>query len=564
MNRIYLIGIIYLLLLGCKAQNNNHTDLSIQLDSLLTEVYLPNEPGASVLVYNKGDILLQKGYGLANYDTKEPVTPDHVFCIGSITKQFTAMAILMLEEQGKLSISDPIHKYLPDYPHSNKKITIENVLTHTAGLVDVFEVTQWFETWNKELSPQEFVDIFKNEPLLSEPGTTYHYSNFGYAILGLIIEKLSGKTYSEFISENIFKPLEMNNSYILKTNDINPKATIGYNKTNDEIIKSPTINYSHLYAAGSICSCPADMLKWYLWLSELYRGNDLKITKMLTKYSFADGTLSNNGFGMMLYILHDYPAAGNNGGMLGFTNYTLWLYKDDIIVILLSNNRYEDTDPLLEAKYDVTANAKKLSEIVLGIKTEQVNYITLSESDLDKYTGMFKIEKNVYRIITRKGNQLYSKRSNSGQRKPINPTSLTEFLNPDGSKFEFVFDKTGTVIQANWRKPDGTLSIAERTDLPIPEDKKPAIISDKDYEAICGLYKFMVVFDVKIYRSDSSSIIVESKQRGKSVFFPESSTRFFFADDENTVIDFIKNKKGIVEELKMTSEGRTFSAKKNK
>lgn len=563
MNKFFLVIIMCSLLLGCKAQNDNQTDISLQLDSLLTEGYLPNEPGASVLVYNKGDILLQKGYGLANYETKEPVNQDHVFCIGSITKQFTAMAILMLQEQGKLSLADPIHKYLPDYPHSDKKITIENVLTHTAGLVDVFEVSKWYETWDKELSPKEFVDIFKDEPLLSEPGTTYHYSNFGYAIIGLIIEKLSGKTYTEFISENIFKPLKMNNSYILKSNDTNPKATIGYNKTKGEILRSATINYSHLYAAGSIWSCPTDMLKWYLWLSELYKENDPKLTRMLTQFSLADGKLSNNGFGMMLYKVHDYHAAGNNGGMLGFTNYTLWLYKDDMVVILLSNNRYEDTDPLLEARYDVTSNAKKLSEIVLGIKTQQVNYISLTESDLDKYTGVYKIEENVYRIITRKGNQLYSKRSDSGPRKPINPTSATEFLNPDGSKFEFVFDNSGKVVQANWRKPDGTLSIAEKTDLPIPDDKKSATISDKDYEAICGLYKFMVVFDVKIYRSDSSSIIVESEQRGKSVFFPESPTRFFFADDDNTVIDFIKNKKGIVDELKMITEGRTFSAKKN-
>lgn len=563
MNRLIPIILMSLILSGCHAQNDTNDKLVTQLDSMMSVTYKPDEPGASVLVYRNDEVLLKKAYGLANFETKEPITPEHLFCIGSITKQFTAMAILMLEEQGKLSINDPIHKYLPDYPHSDKRITIENLLTHTSGMVDVFEVNQWYEFWNKDLNPQEFVDIFKNEPLLSEPGTTYHYSNFGYAILGLIIEKLSGKTYTDFVSENIFKPLGMTNSYILKSSDSNSKATIGYNKTKGGIEKTGLINYSHLFAAGSIWTCPADMLKWYLWLSEKRKEKDPKIEKMLTQYTLADGLLSNNGYGMMLYNVYDHPAAGNNGGMLGFTNYTLWLYNEDIVVILLSNNRYEDTDPILNTRYDVTKNALKLSEIVLGIKTQPVEFINIPESDLGKYTGVYKIEENVYRIITQKGNQLYSKRSDSGPRKPINPTSSTAFQDPTGSKFEFVFDNIGNVIQANWRKPDGSLSVAEKTDLPIPESKKPVIISDKDYEAICGLYKMMVVFDVNVYRSDSSSIIVESKQRGKSVFFPESPTRFFFIEDDNTVIDFIKNKNGKVEEMKMTTNGRTFSAKKD-
>ena len=125
-------------------------------------------------------------------------------------------------------------------------------------------------------------------------------------------------------------------------------------------------------------------------------------------------------------------------------------------------------------------------------------------------------------------------------------------------------DGKGNVKEANWIKPDGSISVGKRTDLPIPEEKKPVKISDADYDAICGLYKMMVVFDVKVYRNDSISIVVESKQRGKSIFYPESPTRFFFFDDENTVIDFTKNKKGLVDGMKITMNGRTFSAKRDK
>ncbi|MBU1014722.1 MAG: beta-lactamase family protein [Bacteroidetes bacterium] len=558
-----IIPLIFIALVSfsCQESKKEKKELIAQLDSIMTSAYKPDEPGASVLVFKEGEILLKKGYGLANLEMKVPINPKSVFNIGSITKQFTAQAILLLGEQGKLSLTDPIQKYLPDYPHADKKITIENLLTHTSGIIDVFEVSQWFSMWEKELTPQQFVDVFKDIPLLSEPGTQYHYSNVNYGILGLIIENISGESHKDFLIENFFKPIGMNNTYILKNNDKIENTAMGYFKANESIENAPTINYSHLLAAGSIWSCTDDMVKWYEWLSEKYKSNDPKIKKALTRYILADGSETNNGYGMMLYLLQGCPVAGNNGSMLGYTNYTLWLYEDDIVVVLLSNYRYEGTDPDLTAAYDVTARAKKLAETVMGKTSVTANFITLPENELDKYTGVYKIEENAFRIITRKGNQLYSKRSGSSK-KAMNPITQTLFQTTDGSNIEFVFNEKGEAVEANWRQPDGTLSIAQRTDIPLPEEKKPVVITDDEYKAVCGLYKMMVVFNVNVYMNDRNSIIVESKQRGKSVFYPESPTKFFLKDDDDIVIDFLKNKQGVVNEFKMTTGGRTFSAKK--
>jgi CubicO group peptidase (beta-lactamase class C family) len=562
------ILILVLSLTGCKVQNSGNLKRTAQLDSIMISVYKPDEPGASVIVFREGKILLQEEYGLANYVTKEPITSDHVFFIGSITKQFTAQAVLLLEEQGKLSMTDPIQKFLPDYPYPDKKITVENLLTHTSGLVDVFEVQEWFSTWEKELTPQQFIDVFKNEPLLSEPGTQYHYSNFNYAILGLIIEKLSGQTFTNFITGNFFKPIGMNNTYIPESNDKIENIAKGYFKASEGIESANTINNSHLFAAGSIVSCPGDMLKWYRWLSDRYKAGDQKVKKALTQYTLADGTKASNVYGMMLFNLENTSAAGNNGGMLGYTNYTLWLYEEDIVIVLLSNHRYEGPDQNLKDAYNVSKRATDLAKAAMGIlspvvRTDSVNFITIPGVRLDKYTGVYKVEENVYRIITRKGNQLYTRRSKEGSKVAMNPLTETHFCTITGSEIEFVFNKDSIPIEANWIMADGKISVGTRTNLPVPEEKKPEKITESEYEAVCGLYKMMVVFDVKVYRNDSTSIIVESKQRGKSVFYPESTTRFFFADDETTVVEFSRTINGSIDGFKMTANGRTYSAKRD-
>jgi D-alanyl-D-alanine carboxypeptidase len=189
----------------------SHTVAAI--DALLQAAYQPDEPGAAVIAVKDGRPVFRKGYGLANVELGVPIAPDMVFRLASITKQFTAVAILMLMEQGQLALQDSITRFMPDYPMHDHRITIEHLLTHTSGIRSYTDMPEWPPLWRKDFSVQELIDFFKEQPMQFAPGQRWAYNNSGYHLLGAIIEQLSGLSYEQFIQQHIFEPLGMRQSY---------------------------------------------------------------------------------------------------------------------------------------------------------------------------------------------------------------------------------------------------------------------------------------------------------------------------------------------------------------
>jgi D-alanyl-D-alanine carboxypeptidase len=187
-------------------------DLAASMDRVAADVYRPGVPGAAVIVVRDGRVIFRKGYGLANLELNIPVKPEMVFRLASVTKQFTAVAVMMLVEQGRLSLQDDITKFFPGYPTGGRRITVENLLTHTSGIKD-YTGKLWPARMREDLRVERLIDVFKDDGLEFEPGTKQSYSNSNYILLGAIIERLSGKEYRRFIEENIFRPLGMRHSY---------------------------------------------------------------------------------------------------------------------------------------------------------------------------------------------------------------------------------------------------------------------------------------------------------------------------------------------------------------
>ena len=182
--------------------------------ALIQEQIKVGEPGAAVAVVQDGVVVHRQGYGLANLEWQIPIQPDTVFRLASITKQFTATAILMLQEQGKLRVDDPLTKFLPTYPTSGHEIQVHHLLNHTSGIKSYTSIEGWFP--NKivhDMTPQALCDAFAQIPFDFKPGTQYLYNNSGYHLLGMIIEQVSGVSYAQFMQENIFQPLGMHHSY---------------------------------------------------------------------------------------------------------------------------------------------------------------------------------------------------------------------------------------------------------------------------------------------------------------------------------------------------------------
>lgn len=206
-------------------------NLPAPLDQLLQAQYKPNGSGATVLVAQKGQIIYHKAFGMANLELDVSMKTDHVFRIGSVTKQFTAAAILQLAEQGKLSLQDELIKFVPDYPTQGKRITVEHLLNHTSGIKSYTGMAEWnAAVQRKDFTPSELVDYFKNQPMDFEPGAQWKYNNSGYILLGFIIEKVSGQPYSQYVTEHFFKPLGMHNSYYGDVAPIIPNRATGYSQ----------------------------------------------------------------------------------------------------------------------------------------------------------------------------------------------------------------------------------------------------------------------------------------------------------------------------------------------
>ncbi|WP_284461230.1 serine hydrolase domain-containing protein [Chryseobacterium sp.] len=308
-----------------------------KIDSLIqTEFGNKNEPGGVFMISQHGKNLYRKAFGKANLELDVNMTPDQVFQIGSMTKQFTAVAILMLEQQGKLSVNDPVSKYIKDYP-SGDQISIHHLLTHTSGIKDFTKMKSLSGIAQKEMKPIEMVDFFKNEPADFAPGEKFEYNNSGYVVLGYIIELISGDTYENFIKKNIFDKTGMSNSYYASDRKLIPKRAYGYHKKESGFVNKTMISFSIPFSSGSLMSTVDDMLKWQQALNQNILLNAKETQKAFQKYKLNSGEEFTYGYGWHLKDTNGIPDREHGGSIFGFKSMGVYIPGKDIYVIGLSN-----------------------------------------------------------------------------------------------------------------------------------------------------------------------------------------------------------------------------------
>ena len=266
------------------AQAKDDKQLTAEFDKLLSEQFKTNETGCAALVARNGQIIYKKAFGMANLELNIPMQADNIFRIGSITKQFTSVAILQLMEQGKLSLQDDITKFIPDYPTHGHHITIEHLLTHTSGIQSYTGMKDFGEIMRKDMKPEELVAHFKNQPMEFAPGTKWNYNNSGYFLLGYIIEKITGKTYPQYVEEVFFKPLGMANSYYGSDSKIIKNRASAYEKGKDGFQNAEPLSMTLPYSAGSIQSTVEDLFKWHQAVHAYKLVKKETLDKAFTKY----------------------------------------------------------------------------------------------------------------------------------------------------------------------------------------------------------------------------------------------------------------------------------------
>jgi CubicO group peptidase (beta-lactamase class C family) len=331
--KIALITIAVILLQGTSVANT--IELVNKIDSLLIEKFQPNDTGAVFLVAKDGVPLYKKAFGKANLELDTNMKSDSVFQIGSMTKQFTALSILILHEQEKLDVNDKVAKYLPYYPNG-ENITLHHLLTHTSGIKDFTKMKALWAVAKKDHSPQELVDFFKKAPVDFNPGEKFKYNNSGYALLGHIIELVSAETYEDFVEQHIFKAISMKNSKYANDKEVIKNRAYGYHNKG-QYTNRMMVSLSIPYSSGSLMSTADDLLIWQQAINKNLLVKQSTIDMAFSKYTLNNGESISYGYGWHLKALSGVPIREHGGSIFGFKSMGVYIPSLNVYVIGLTN-----------------------------------------------------------------------------------------------------------------------------------------------------------------------------------------------------------------------------------
>ncbi|WP_257984543.1 serine hydrolase [Psychroflexus sp. MES1-P1E] len=541
-SKVLMLCICLLLTLSSIAQS-----LEQQFDTYIGDQYTSDAPGVSVLVAKDGQAIYSKGFGIANLESDIKAAPKHVFEIGSITKQFTAVAILMLEEQGKLSLEDEITKFIPDYPTQDKTITVHHLLNHTSGIKSYTNMPSFMEFARTDMTPTVLIDSFKNEQMEFDPGTQFNYNNSGYILLGHIIEVVSEQSYEDFIQTNIFDKVGMNNSYYGSMTRLIPNRARGYSKTETGYRNADYLSLTLPYAAGSIMSTTADLLKWQNAISANTLIKKSSLEKATNGSTLDSGEEITYGYGWYTGNINGSASVEHNGGIFGYSSSGIFLPEENLYVIGLSNCDCGDVGALVS----------NVAAMAIGKPfPKKKDAIDLSESQLSKWVGAYEYE-GVIRHVTLKNEQLFSQREGSISME-IYPLSATNFIFDGGNTFYDFFTENGNrmvTMTVNGKEMIGKgidkAPLAERKDIQLDEDVLSEYVGS--YELQPG---FNMVFSVR-----DNNLYGAATGQGEVHLFAEEKDKFFLkvvvAD-----IHFTRNVEGKVESLTLFQNGLEMLGKK--
>jgi CubicO group peptidase (beta-lactamase class C family) len=334
-----------------EAQNASAVSESVST-YVRSEMQRQHIPGLALLVSRGGKVVLAKGFGLANVELQVPVKPETVFQSGSVGKQFTATAVMMLIEEGKVGLDDPLTKYFADAPAAWKEVTVRELLSHTAGFGDYPEKFDFRKDWTED----EELKLVEGIPLAYPPGTKWEYSNLGYMTLGVLIHRVTGEFYGDFLQQRIFQPLGMQTARIISEADIVPNRAAGYRLVKGELKNqewvSPLVNTT---ADGSLYFSILDLAKWdaALYTEKLLKRSSLE--QMWTPAKLKTGRPNKDGYGFGWFIgeRHGHRVISHDGAWQGFET-TIARYVDDqLTVVMLTNLAGAKLDGMAEHVADM-------------------------------------------------------------------------------------------------------------------------------------------------------------------------------------------------------------------
>lgn len=578
LNALKIFSALAILLFACSASfGQSKTE---KLDELLNMYSDYGKFNGSVLVAENGKIIYEKGFGMADMEWNIPNNPLTKHRLGSVTKQFTAMIIMQLVEQGKLKLDVPISTYLPDYPKPNgDKITIHQLLTHTSGTPNFTSFPNYMSEISINQYPaEELIKIFSASPLDFEPGTRYSYSNSGYFLLGVIIEKVTGKPYEEVLHDQILTPLKMNNSGYDHHETILENRASGYQKRGNQLINAPYINMSVPFSAGAMYSTVEDL---YLWDQALYTHQLLSEDNMKLMFSkhIPSGGQSYYGYGWGLYktpigsSADSIDVIAHTGSINGFTSIIERIPADRNLIVLLNNT---GGAPLIEMstaiagilynkeyKFPKRSLATLLMQTInedgieAGLKTFEKNKgsedYELSEGEMNNIgyqvmsAGKIKEAIEVFKLNVKE----FPKSSNVYD-------SLGEAYMNDGNKEEAIenYKKSVEINPAN----QNGIDMLAKLGVDTSSLTKEVTVDDKILEDYVGKYELAPGFNLTV-RKDGKQMMTQATGQSEFPIFPKSDNVFYLKVVE-AQLTFNRNSDGVVDSVTLLQGGQEITGKK--
>lgn len=548
------------------SQEINESTLNF-IDSIAAALYPDNEPGISLLISVKGKPVFVKSFGMADLKNKIPLNPDHVMAIGSMTKQFTAVGILQLVNENKLDLNDNINKYLPEYNTHGKTISIENCLTHSSGIKSFTEIPGFDTVYTKSFNEKEMLGFFENEELIFEPGSDFSYSNSGYFILGLIIEKVSGMNYNDFIRKNIFELAGMNNTFFYTEEDDIPLKATGYDGRDTSTYIPTTEFYTGwTVAAGNIKSCVKDLLSWNNYLNnENFIPQDL-IQKAFTPNILPDGINSNYGYGWNITDLENNKIIRHGGAINGFLSDGIRISGVDIYITALSNNTGKSPEKLTD----------KIILNIMNLTDADPDRIPYDKDSFSDYTGSYEVNRDggrllinfsadkQYRYIFEENDSLILQRTGGGKFTLLQYDKDKFYIKSSDKRFEFERDGLGNITALNvssFPVNFGPSDLCLRSDAEKPKEKEEITVSADILKNYTGEFELQPGFNLKIFM-DKNDLYVQATGQEKLKLYAESSNKFFLKEVD-AQLEFISESDNKVNKLNFT-QGQQFECKRIK
>jgi len=425
------VSIALLLLLAASAAAQ---DLTPKFDEYLGALVKQGRFTGSALVARDGKVVFSKGYGLANAELDVPNTPRTIFRLGSITKQFTAAAILLLQERGKLSVQDPICKYVDNCPGAWADVTLHHLLSHMGGVPNFTSFADYQPKMMMPVTTQDMIARFKDKPLDFKPGEKWSYSNSGYFLLGYVIEKAAGESYESFLQKNFFETLKLTSTGYDHFGTILKKRATGYSLSKGKMVNSVYLDMTQPYSAGSLYSTVEDL---FLWNEALYSGKLLSaksleamMTPVKNDYAYGLGVQTKSGRKMI----------SHGGGINGFSTFIARFADEKVTVVVLRNADYGSPGPG-QISQDLAAIVFGEKYVIPGALAE----VKVDPKIYDAYAGRYELAPNFILTISKEGDRLMAQATGQPQFELFPESETKFFLKVIDAQVTFVKDDTGKV-----------------------------------------------------------------------------------------------------------------------